>query len=57
MRILATDQDWTLLPNGSWPPDPGGIDLFNEVTQRHDVLAVYVTGRNLNLTENALPLR
>ena len=54
MRILATDLDRTLLPNGSWPPDPGAIDLFNELTQRHDVLVVYVTGRNLNLTENAI---
>jgi sucrose-6F-phosphate phosphohydrolase len=54
MRILATDLDRTLLPNGSWPPDPGAIDLFNELTQRHDVLVVYVTGRNLSLTENAI---
>ena len=54
MRILATDLDRTLLPNGSWPPDPGAIDLFNELTQRHDVLVVYVTGRNLDLTENAI---
>ena len=54
MRILATDLDRTLLPNGSWPPDPGAIDLFNELTQKHDVLVVYVTGRNLNLTENAI---
>jgi sucrose-6F-phosphate phosphohydrolase len=54
MRILATDLDRTLLPNGSWPPDPGAIELFNELTQRHDVLVVYVTGRNLNLTENAI---
>ena len=54
MRILATDLDRTLLPNGSWPPDPGAIDLFNELTQTHDVLVVYVTGRNLDLTENAI---
>lgn len=54
MRILASDLDRTLLPNGRWPPDPGAIDLFNELTQRHDVLVVYVTGRNLNLTENAI---
>ena len=54
MRILATDLDRTLLPNGGWPPDPGAIDLFNELTQKHDVLVVYVTGRNLNLTENAI---
>ena len=54
MRILATDLDRTLLPNGSWPADPGAIDLFNELTQRHNVLVVYVTGRNLDLTENAI---
>ena len=54
MKILATDLDRTLLPNGSWPPDPGAIDLFNELTEKHDVLLVYVTGRNLALTENAI---
>jgi len=54
MKILATDLDRTLLPNGSWPEDPGAIGLFNELTQRHDVLVVYVTGRNLDLTENAI---
>lgn len=54
MRILATDLDRTLLPNGSWPADPGAINLFNELTHRHDVLVVYVTGRNLDLTERAI---
>jgi sucrose-6F-phosphate phosphohydrolase len=54
MRILATDLDRTLLPNGSWPADPGAIDLFNDLTERHGVLVVYVTGRNLALTENAI---
>jgi len=54
MKILATDLDRTLLPNGSWPHDPGAIDLFNALTQRHEVLVVYVTGRNLELTETAI---
>jgi len=54
MKILATDLDRTLLPNGSWPNDPGAIDLFNELTKRHDVFVVYVTGRNLALTERAI---
>ncbi|MCK5002411.1 MAG: HAD-IIB family hydrolase [Gammaproteobacteria bacterium] len=54
MKILATDLDRTLLPNGSWPSDPGAIELFNELTEKHDVLVVYVTGRNLALTENAI---
>jgi sucrose-6F-phosphate phosphohydrolase len=54
MKILATDLDRTLLPNGSWPENPGAIDLFNELTEKHDILVVYVTGRNLNLAENAI---
>ena len=54
MRILATDLDRTLLPNGRWEADPGAIELFNELTRRHDVLLVYVTGRNLDLTEAAI---
>jgi len=54
MRILATDLDRTLLPNGRWPADPGAIALFNELTERHDVLVAYVTGRNLDLTEQAI---
>lgn len=54
MKILATDLDRTLLPNGSWKPDDTAIDLFNKLTEEHDVLVVYVTGRNLALTENAI---
>ena len=31
MKILATDLDRTLLPNGSWESDSGAIELFNEL--------------------------
>ena len=54
MKILATDLDRTLLLNGSWESDSQAISLFNELTEKHDVLVVYVTGRNLALTENAI---
>ena len=54
MKILATDLDRTLLPNGSWPPDPGAIDHFNVLTEQHEVIIVYVTGRNLQLAEQAI---
>nr|VFK53041.1 MAG: hypothetical protein BECKTUN1418F_GA0071002_101612 [Candidatus Kentron sp. TUN]VFK53790.1 MAG: hypothetical protein BECKTUN1418E_GA0071001_101812 [Candidatus Kentron sp. TUN]VFK56497.1 MAG: hypothetical protein BECKTUN1418D_GA0071000_10484 [Candidatus Kentron sp. TUN] len=54
MKILATDLDRTLLPNGSWKGDDNAIDLFNELTKKHNVLVVYVTGRNLNLAEGAI---
>jgi len=50
--ILATDLDRTLLPNGHWPADPQAIELFNELTR--PLLVVYVTGRNLALTEQAM---
>lgn len=54
MKILATDMDRTLLPNGHWEPDPNAIDLFNGLTREHGILVVYVTGRNLALTEAAV---
>ena len=54
MRILATDLDRTLLPNGKWEADSEAIGLFNNLTKQDHVLVVYVTGRNLNLTENAI---
>ena len=54
MKILATDLDRTLLPNGSWESDNEAISLFNDLTEKHDVLVIYVTGRNLALTENAI---
>jgi sucrose-6F-phosphate phosphohydrolase len=54
MKILATDLDRTLLPNGSWESDSKAIKLFNDLTEKQNVLVVYVTGRNLALTENAI---
>jgi sucrose-6F-phosphate phosphohydrolase len=54
VKILATDLDRTLLPNGRWKPDSQAINLFNTLTEQHDVLVVYVTGRNLSLTEKAI---
>lgn len=54
MKILATDLDRTLLPNGSWPADPQAIPLFNELTDSQGVQVVYVTGRNLRLAEQAI---
>ncbi|MES9859675.1 MAG: HAD-IIB family hydrolase [Candidatus Thiodiazotropha sp. LLP2] len=54
MKILATDLDRTLLPNGTWPVDDNAIALFNEWTAKQGVLVVYVTGRNLDLTEHAI---
>lgn len=54
MKILATDLDRTLLPNGSWESDSEAINLFNDLTKKYDTCVVYVTGRNLALTEKAI---
>ncbi|NEV62445.1 HAD-IIB family hydrolase [Thiorhodococcus minor] len=54
MKILATDLDRTLLPNGRWERDPEAIERFNTLTREHGVTVVYVTGRNLALTEKAI---
>ena len=54
MKILATDLDRTLLPNGSWRADGEAIEMFNRLTGQQGVLVVYVTGRNLSLTERAI---
>ena len=54
MKILATDLDRTLLPNGPWKGDDEAIAMFNELTDQHGTLVVYVTGRNLDLTEQAI---
>ncbi|QEP44912.1 HAD-IIB family hydrolase [Ectothiorhodospiraceae bacterium BW-2] len=54
LKLLATDLDRTLLPNGRWPADEGAIEQFNQLTCRHDLRLVYVTGRNLALTESAI---
>lgn len=54
MRILATDMDRTLLPNGEWPADREAIPLFNRLTRENDTFLVYVTGRNLDLAEEAI---
>lgn len=55
MKILATDLDRTLLPNGSWPADAQAITMFNELTaSQDDLLVVYVTGRNLALSQQAI---
>jgi sucrose-6F-phosphate phosphohydrolase len=54
MKILATDMDRTLLPNGSWEADDGAIAEFNRLTKEFGVVVVYVTGRNLELTRGAI---
>ncbi|MGM0444441.1 MAG: HAD-IIB family hydrolase [Fibrobacterota bacterium] len=45
MRVLATDLDRTLLPNGPAPADPGIMELLHTVLQRERITPVFVTAR------------
>lgn len=55
MKLLATDLDRTLLPNGKWKKDDNAISLFNDLTiKQKDLILVYVTGRGLELVEDAI---
>ena len=54
IKIIATDLDRTLLPNGKWKKDDKAISTFNKLTSEQDILLIYVTGRNLKLTEDAI---
>lgn len=54
MPLLATDLDRTLLPNGRWPADPSALGVFAQWVAEHRVPLVYVTGRSLELTEEAI---
>ena len=44
-KILATDLDGTLLPNGSWEAHREAINLFNNLTEKRGVLGVQPVSR------------
>jgi len=54
-RILATDLDRTLLPNGTVTPEPGALVRFREwAAGRRRTGLVYVTGRHRSLGRDAV---
>jgi hydroxymethylpyrimidine pyrophosphatase-like HAD family hydrolase len=53
-KLQASDLDRTLLPSGSWPEDPRANELVNELIEKNGVHGVYVTGRNLAFSEDAI---
>jgi len=53
MKLLATDMDRTLLPNGNDKYD-NSINLFNKMIEDNNIKIAYVTGRNLNLVKKAI---
>lgn len=52
--LLATDLDRTLLPNGPQPESPEARHVFASLAKDHRICLVYVTGRSLRLTEEAI---
>lgn len=52
-KIIATDLDRTLLPNGEEEYD-NSLPLFNKIINDKKIPLVYVTGRNLKLVKKAL---
>jgi len=52
--LVCTDLDRTLLPNGLHPESDRARELFSRVTNRAEVVTSYVTGRHLQLVEEAI---
>jgi len=54
--LLATDLDRTLLPNGEAPESPGARELLAAFVRAERITLAYVTGRRLELVEEAIAL-
>jgi len=52
--LLCTDLDRTLLPNGQQPEHPAARDRFRKLCALPEVTLAYVTGRHLQLVEQAM---
>jgi len=52
--LLCTDMDRTVIPNGSQPEDPAARAWFRAFCHRTEVCLAYVTGRHLQLVQQAI---
>lgn len=52
--LICTDLDRTLLPNGEQAESPQARQLFSRIAMRDDVRLAYVSGRHLQLVEQAI---
>lgn len=52
--LICTDLDRTLIPNGDKPVNDGALDIFTELCQANEIQLCYVTGRNFELTKDAI---
>ncbi len=53
IKLLATDLDRTLLPNGTQPYDHS-MPLFKKILEELTIPLAFVSGRHLSLVENAI---
>jgi HAD superfamily hydrolase (TIGR01484 family) len=54
LRLLGTDLDRTLLPNGPNPESPQARPLFRALCQDADLTLVYISGRDRELVQRAI---
>ena len=52
--LLCTDMDRTIIPNGHQPEHPDARERFRQLCSLPAVKLVYVTGRHLQLVEQAI---
>ena len=52
--LVCTDLDRTLLPNGPQPESPGARALFSTLMKQDQLQLCYVSGRHLQLVEEAI---
>ncbi|MGD9950938.1 MAG: HAD-IIB family hydrolase, partial [Desulfobulbus sp.] len=52
--LLCTDMDRTIIPNGRQPEHPRAREKFQQLCASPQVALVYVTGRDLSLTKQAI---
>jgi len=53
-RLLCTDLDRTLIPNGAQAESPGARERFTQLASRDEVTLAYVSGRHRALIEQAI---
>ena len=52
--LICTDLDRTLIPNGSQPESADAMEKFRRLVEHPEVILVYVTGRHMELVEQAI---
>jgi sucrose-6-phosphatase len=52
--LICTDLDRTLLPNGTQPESPRARKIFSRLVERPEITLAYVSGRHLELVQDAI---